>query len=122
MTRFDAKAVIGAGYGDEGKGLLTDFLAAETKDTIVVRSNGGAQAGHSVVTDDGLRHVFHHIGPGALAGVQSVGGTLLADAPAAAVSASAPVVPVVAPATPGPDGPPASSSTPPARSRVRAPT
>ena len=71
MTRFDAKAVIGAGYGDEGKGLLTDFLAAETKDTIVVRSNGGAQAGHSVVTDDGLRHVFHHIGSGALAGART---------------------------------------------------
>jgi len=65
---IQAKAVVGAGYGDEGKGLLTDVLASETPDGIVVRSNGGAQAGHSVVTAAGVRHVFHHVGSGALAG------------------------------------------------------
>lgn len=68
MRSISAKAVIGAGYGDEGKGLLTDFLAAATPDSVVVRSNGGAQAGHTVVTPDGRRHVFHHIASGALAG------------------------------------------------------
>lgn len=62
-----AKAVIGAGYGDEGKGTTTDALAARDPG-VVVRSNGGAQAGHTVTTPDGRRHVFHHIGAGALAG------------------------------------------------------
>lgn len=65
----NARGVIGAGYGDEGKGLLTDALAAALgPGTLVVRSNGGAQAGHTVVTPDGRRHVFHHVGSGALAG------------------------------------------------------
>ncbi|HEY4199788.1 MAG TPA: adenylosuccinate synthetase [Devosiaceae bacterium] len=68
MKKIRAKAVIGAGYGDEGKGVLTDLLAAKTADTVVVRSNGGAQAGHTVVTPQAVRHVFHHIGSGALAG------------------------------------------------------
>jgi adenylosuccinate synthase len=61
-------AVIGAGFGDEGKGHLTDYLA--TKDparTIVVRANGGAQAGHRVVAA-GDEHVFSHWGSGSLAG------------------------------------------------------
>lgn len=71
MTRKDqtpAFAVIGAGYGDEGKGLLTDALAhALGPDTVVIRHNGGAQAGHSVTLPDGRRHVFHHVGSGSLA-------------------------------------------------------
>ncbi|PWE57761.1 adenylosuccinate synthase [Metarhizobium album] len=68
MATRQAQAVIGAGYGDEGKGLLTDRLACGTADAVVVRSNGGAQAGHTVATPDGRRHVFHHFGSGALAG------------------------------------------------------
>jgi len=64
-----AQAVIGANYGDEGKGLMTDYhVAPAGKDGIVVRFNGGAQAGHTVVTPCGKRHVFAHIGSGALAG------------------------------------------------------
>lgn len=64
-----AFAVIGAAYGDEGKGRNVDALAAAlSDDVIVVRSNGGAQAGHTVVTPDGLRHVFHHVGSGTFAG------------------------------------------------------
>jgi adenylosuccinate synthase len=54
------KAVIGAGYGDEGKGLFTDYLSSLVKKSIVVRFNGGAQAGHTVVTPEGKRHVFGH--------------------------------------------------------------
>ncbi|OJT95223.1 MAG: adenylosuccinate synthase [Rhizobium sp. 63-7] len=68
MASRKAQAVIGAGYGDEGKGLLTDRLASATTDAVIVRSNGGAQAGHTVVAPDGSRHVFHHFGSGALAG------------------------------------------------------
>lgn len=66
MTNY---AVIGAGYGDEGKGLITDYLARKLgpKNTLVARVNGGAQAGHTVVTDQ-HRHVFGHFGSGTLAG------------------------------------------------------
>ena len=71
MTRQFARAVIGAGYGDEGKGLLVDSLAAATPGVTVVRFNGGAQAGHTVTTPDGRRHVFHHLCAGALAGAES---------------------------------------------------
>lgn len=55
-------AVIGAQYGDEGKGLLVDYLSDHL--TLVVRFNGGAQAGHTVVVDDGRRHAFGHLGAG----------------------------------------------------------
>jgi adenylosuccinate synthase len=64
-----ARVVIGAQFGDEGKGRVTDYYAAEVgRDGIVIRFNGGAQAGHTVVTPDGLRHVFSHVGSGAFAG------------------------------------------------------
>ena len=59
-------AIIGSNFGDEGKGLMTDYFASQG-DSIVVRFNGGAQAGHTVVTPT-LRHVFHHFGSGTLAG------------------------------------------------------
>lgn len=65
-------AVIGAGYGDEGKGLLVDALCARLgPDTVVVRHNGGAQAGHTVQLPDGRRHVFHHVGAGSFAGART---------------------------------------------------
>ena len=41
-------AVIGANFGDEGKGLVTNKLAEKLTNAIVVRHNGGAQAGHTV--------------------------------------------------------------------------
>lgn len=59
--------VIGANYGDEGKGLMTDYLCRQAINPLVIRFNGGSQAGHTV--DDGnIRHVFSHIGSGTLAG------------------------------------------------------
>ena len=63
-----ARIVIGANFGDEGKGLVTDYLCAQGAG-MVVRFNGGAQAGHTVVTPVGERHVFHHFGSGTLVGV-----------------------------------------------------
>ena len=67
-----AHAIIGAGWGDEGKGLATDALAArlvaEEREVTVVRSNGGAQAGHGVTLPDGRHHVFHHVGSGSFSG------------------------------------------------------
>lgn len=67
-----ATAVIGSTFGDEGKGLMVDYFCRQAKDLpIVVRYNGGAQAGHTVVTASGERHVFHHFGAGTLAGAQT---------------------------------------------------
>lgn len=63
-------AVIGANFGDEGKGLVTDYLS--TPETLVVRFNGGAQAGHTVVTPDGQRHVFGHVGSGTFRGAKTL--------------------------------------------------
>jgi len=65
---FQAVAIIGGGYGDEGKGLMTDYYASALTNPVVVRSNGGAQAGHTVVTPDGRRHVFSHFSSGTFAG------------------------------------------------------
>ena len=59
----DIKIVIGANFGDEGKGLMTDFFS-QKPNSIVVCSNGGAQRGHTVVILSGIRHVFHHFGSG----------------------------------------------------------
>lgn len=64
-------AVIGGNYGDEGKGLMTDYLCAEHRAQFVVRFNGGAQAGHTVQLEDGRRHVFHHFGSGTFAGAST---------------------------------------------------
>lgn len=58
------RAVIGANFGDEGKGLLTDYLCATQGAGIVVRYQGGPQAGHTVVTPENERHVFRHFGSG----------------------------------------------------------
>ncbi len=60
-----ARIVIGASFGDEGKGIVTDYLSSQGAG-VVVRFNGGAQAGHTVLTPDGERHVFHHFGSGSL--------------------------------------------------------
>lgn len=61
-------AVTGLGFGDEGKGLTTSFLSSFTKRPLVVRFNGGHQAGHTVV-HEGKRHVFSSFGSGTLQGV-----------------------------------------------------
>ena len=45
------KAVVGACWGDEGKGKITDMLAEDAD--IVVRFQGGANAGHTIVNDYG---------------------------------------------------------------------
>jgi len=63
-----AHVVIGANFGDEGKGLVTDYLCSQGAG-MVVRFNGGAQAGHTVVTPGGDRHVFGHFGSGSFVGV-----------------------------------------------------
>ena len=62
--------VVGSGYGDEGKGLMTDFLVRHSTAKTVVRFNGGAQAGHTVHDGD-KRYVFGHLAAGTLAGADT---------------------------------------------------
>jgi len=63
----EAKIIIGANFGDEGKGQMTEYFAwnakNEGKSVIVVKHNGGAQAGHTVI-HNGKRYVFSHFGSG----------------------------------------------------------
>ncbi len=41
------KAIVGANWGDEGKGKITDVLANDSD--IVIRFQGGANAGHTII-------------------------------------------------------------------------
>ena len=59
-----AYIVVDLGFGDAGKGLLTDFLVRQFDPGLVVRYNGGAQAGHNVVTPGGRHHTFSQFGSG----------------------------------------------------------
>ncbi len=63
-----ASIVVGLGFGDEGKGLTTDYLCSRAKEPLVIRFNGGQQAGHTVCLPDGRRHVFSNFGAGTLRG------------------------------------------------------
>jgi adenylosuccinate synthase len=68
------QAIVGANWGDEGKGKITDVLAEDSD--VVVRFQGGANAGHTIINDYGKfalhllpSGVFHSrianiIGPG----------------------------------------------------------
>ena len=58
--------VAGLGFGDEGKGTLTDYLVRSEGVTLVVRYNGGPQAAHHVVSPAGRRHTFAQFGAGTL--------------------------------------------------------
>jgi adenylosuccinate synthase len=61
-------AIIGANYGDEGKGRTVDLLASlALNKPLIVRHNSGAQAGHTVVRN-GIRHVFSHFGSATILG------------------------------------------------------
>lgn len=64
------RIVIGAGFGDEGKGLFTDYLCRNAEQPLVIRFSGGQQAGHTVV-HNGIRHVFSNFGSGSLQGAPS---------------------------------------------------
>ncbi|MCA9599284.1 MAG: adenylosuccinate synthetase [Myxococcales bacterium] len=69
---LEAWIVVDLGFGDAGKGTITDFLVRERGAEWVVRFNGGAQAGHNVVTDDGRHHTFSQLGAGSFVpGVRS---------------------------------------------------
>ena len=64
----NVKIVIGANYGDEGKGLMTRHFALDglhnDQKGVVVLHNGSAQHGHTVDYNPHFRHVYHHFGCG----------------------------------------------------------
>ena len=65
-----AKIVIGLGFGDEGKGITTDFLCSQNPEAIVIRFSGGQQAAHTVILN-GKKHVHSSFASGALRGLPS---------------------------------------------------
>lgn len=70
---MNLEVVIGANYGDEGKGLFTEYLCRNKPKPLVVLSNGGCQRGHTVYNPEKkIRHVFQHFGSGSLVGISTV--------------------------------------------------
>lgn len=63
-----AYAVIGANYGDEGKGLVTNYLChtafSKNQKVVNILTNGGCQRGHTAYDKNGKRHVYSHFGSG----------------------------------------------------------
>ena len=55
------KAIVGANWGDEGKGKITDMFAAESD--IVIRFQGGANAGHTIINEYG-KFALHQLPSG----------------------------------------------------------
>ena len=59
-------AVIGKNFGDEGKGFTCSRLASFLKNALIIKHNGGGQAGHTVEDPKGKwRFIHHQIGAGA---------------------------------------------------------
>lgn len=57
--------ILGTQFGDEGKGSMTAELCSKSKNPLVIRFNGGHQAGHTVL-NNGIRHTFSSFGSGTL--------------------------------------------------------
>lgn len=76
------RAIVGANWGDEGKGKLTDVLAEQSD--IVIRFQGGANAGHTIINEYGKfalhllpSGIFHQnivniIGPGVALDIEAL--------------------------------------------------
>jgi adenylosuccinate synthase len=75
-----ATVIVGLQFGDEGKGKITDYLAGQAD--MVVRSQGGANAGHTVVIE-GERFSLHQVPSGVFRGRRCViGNGVVLDATA----------------------------------------
>lgn len=62
---MNVKIVVGANYGDEGKGLATNYFSQNADGKMLnVLYSSGPQRGHTVSLP-GFTHVFHHFGSGA---------------------------------------------------------
>jgi len=69
LKNYPVLTVTGLQWGDEGKGKLMDFLAADYD--ITVRYSGGANAGHTIFDEQGVKFVTHLMAAGALRGKPS---------------------------------------------------
>lgn len=66
-----AKIIIGANYGDEGKGTVVAHYTKNAKgDVLNILTNGGSQRGHSILTEDGSM-TFQHFGSGTYHGADN---------------------------------------------------
>lgn len=65
-----ARIVIGANYGDEGKGTVVARYAKESKNVLNVLTNGGSQRAHSILTSDG-NITYRHFGSGTYYGADN---------------------------------------------------
>ena len=66
-----ARIVVGANYGDEGKGTVVANLTKRSEGSVLnILTNGGAQRGHSIVTEHGST-TFQHFGSGTYHGADS---------------------------------------------------
>lgn len=63
--------IAGLGFGDEGKGTITEYVVGSTGAEMVVRYNGGPQTAHNVVLADGRHHCFSQFGSGTLRGAKT---------------------------------------------------
>lgn len=61
-------AVIGCGFGDEGKGKVVSHLCSQYPNSLVIRVSGGHQASHKVMIKGGQEHIFSNFGSGSLQG------------------------------------------------------
>lgn len=67
-----ASIVIGANYGDEGKGTIVARLTKDSNGSVLnVLTNGGSQRGHSILTADGSM-TFQHFGAGTYHGADNL--------------------------------------------------
>lgn len=74
MDSVNEKAIITVdlGNGDGGKGSIVHALTGELEPSLVVRYNGGPNAGHNVIDDDGDHHTFSQFGSGTLLGAATL--------------------------------------------------
>lgn len=66
-----ARIVIGANYGDEGKGTIVARYTKSGDNVLNVLTNGGAQRGHSIVTEHGVTITSRHFGSGTYFGADN---------------------------------------------------
>lgn len=72
---MEVKIVVGANYGDEGKGMATAYFSKQAYENkqrcLNILYNGSCQRGHTVELKNGTKHVFHHFGSGTLYGAHT---------------------------------------------------
>ena len=71
MPIKNIKIIVGSNYGDEGKGLATDYFCNPSEKWLGVLTNGTSQRAHTVDTIDGKHHVFSHFSSGTFQGADT---------------------------------------------------